>query len=275
MPPHKWVKFWLKNTFHISRKFSKFLFPLLIKMTPEQEDFINQSNNTPKDFSHNKLQLELDELRKSQSELNDTLSEKDMQIKLQRTTIESLQSESKNKSLDVQRLESVIEEKNTIHSDTLQLLETAKSKELQLSESCSNLKNELHSLQNELSNLKEEKINLHRDNTNISFELSQLKEKLDNHVSTATSDKSIVEETQSKLDALQTVHNKTCNELETLKLELAEYKLNLSNKDTQIKNISLELEETENQLKLHLQHQAGEASSVLGRSRRHGGTRRR
>lgn len=244
-------------------------------MTPEQEEFINQANNTPKEFSHNKLQIELEELQQSHSELKDVLSEKDMQIQLLRTTIESLQSEITNKSLDVQRLESVIEEKNTIHSDTLQLLETAKSKELQLSESCSNLKNELHTLQNELSNLKEQNFNLHRDNTNVSFELTQLKEKLDNHVSTATSEKSLVEETQSKLDALQSVHNKTCIELETLKLELAEYKTNISNKDAQIKNISLELEETENQLKLHLQHQAGEASSVLGRSRRQGGTRRR
>jgi chromosome segregation ATPase len=240
------------------------------ELTSEQQTFIEQVNNTPKEFSHNKLQLTIENLENDLKTIQELNSEKDMQIGLLKATIESLQSETKAQSSEIETLQQLVSEKDSFINSKQSLLDTEKSKLSEISNSNSKLNEDISELQKQLKLSQEENFDLKRNTNNITFELSELKRNMDAQASTINSQNDTSKEWASKLDTLQNIHDQTCRELDTLKLELAEFKTqNLSLQET-LDNKSLELTETETQLKRHLQHQTPpqSSSSLAGRTRR-------
>jgi chromosome segregation ATPase len=240
-------------------------------LTSEQQTFIEQVNNTPKEFSHNKLQLTIETLENDLKKLHELNSEKDMQISLLKATIESLQAETKAQSSEIETLQKLVSEKDSVIKSNQSLLDTEKSKSTDISSSNLKLNEEISELQKQLRLSQDENFDLKRNTNNITFELSELKRNMDTQAATINSQNDISKEWVSKLNTLQNIHDQTCKELDTLKLELAEFKTqNLSLQET-LDNKSLELTETETQLKRHLQHQTPppqSSSSLAGRTRR-------
>jgi chromosome segregation ATPase len=238
-------------------------------MTPDQQNFIDHANHTPKDFSHNKLQQTIENLEKDLKKSHDINSEKDMQINLLKTTIQSLQSETKSFSSQIQSLQQVISENETAFLANQQLLNTEKDKVSELSNLNTQLQSNISELKFQLKQSQEENFALQRNATNIAFELSELKKNIDNQVTAIDSHHNASKEYQSKFDNLQTIHEQTCIELDTLKLELAQFKTQNISLQENLDSKTLELHETENQLKKHLIHQLpSQRESLAGRSRR-------
>jgi chromosome segregation ATPase len=242
-------------------------------MTPEQQNFIEHVNHTPKEFSHNKLQQTIEILENDLKKSHDINSEKDMQINLLKTTIQSLQSETKSFSSQIQSLQKVISENETTLLTNQQLLNTEKTKVSELSSLNTQLQSDLSELKSQLLQSQEDNFALQRNATNIAFELSELKKTIDNQVTAIDSHHTASKEYQSKFDNLQTIHEQTSIELDTLKLELAQFKTQNQSLQENLDNKTLELHETENQLKKHLIHQVPlsnnpQRESLTGRSRR-------
>ena len=212
-------------------------------------DFLSKINSTSKNLGHNKLQLKIDDLESKMEKYKIVEKEQEMKINLFKKTISTLQSQLQDKSAYISRIESA-------HIDP------------QYNKKIQDLTEEIRDLKVELDNAEGENIQLKLDVDFINNKLETTKLEYSN-----SSDKN--EEVQKRYIVLEQTYQKQANqlqidletisrlenkinlelnirqnlelELQSLKLELADYRTNIKNitimKDDEIKLLTDKLNE--------------------------------
>ena len=213
-------------------------------------EFLSKINSTSKNLGHNKLQLKIDDLESKMEKYKIVEKEQEMKINLFKKTISTLQSQLQDKSAYISRIESA-------HIDP------------QYNKKIQDLTEEIRDLKVELDNAEGENIQLKLDVDFINNKLETTKLEYSN-----SSDKN--EEVQKRYIVLEQTYQKQANqlqidletisrlenkinlelnirqnlelELQSLKLELADYRTNIKNitimKDDEIKLLTGKLNES-------------------------------
>lgn len=213
-------------------------------------DFLSKINSTSKNLGHNKLQLRIDDLENQIVKYKVVEKEQEMKLNLFKKTIATLQGQLQDKSAYISRIESS-------HIDP------------QYDKRIQDLHQEISSLKIELDNVEKENVQMKLDVDFINNKLEATKIEYANIVNKNT-------EVQQRYDVLEQVYQKGSNqlqmdletisrlenkinlelnirqnlelELQTLKLELADYRTDIKNitimKDNEIKLLTDKLNES-------------------------------
>jgi chromosome segregation ATPase len=217
-------------------------------------EFLSKINSTSKNLGHNKLQLKIDDLESRIEKYKIVEKEQEMKINLFKKTISTLQTQLQDKAAYISRIESA-------HIDP------------QYDKKIQDLTREIYDLKVKLDNAEGENVQLKLDVEFINNKLETARLEYDN-----SSDKN--EEVQKRYIVLEQTYQKQANqlqidletisrlenkinlelnirqnlelELQSLKLELANYRTNIKNitimKDDEIKLLTDKLNESDKQI---------------------------
>lgn len=250
----------------------------------ETREFLEEVNTTQKKLGHNKLQLEIDGLRNEITRLKKIDVEKEMKLTLFKKNISTLQTQSQERLDEISRLKIAIQnnpqtlEVNdlTKQIDELKILNNNLKNNLQEKE---RLYNTQVSINKELEVIKDKARN---DILNLNTQLESLKKHMDDITKNKDDLQIEVNKLKSQVELKSNVSENVVLELQELKDELIKYKSanqlledELKKNEEQSSNISLQLQEVEQQLHVQLEHQKSKTvlnnksanNSIVGRHR--------
>jgi chromosome segregation ATPase len=255
---------------------------------PDTSAFLEHVNTTPKKLGHNKLQLDIEALENEVEKWKLTDTEKEMKLALFKKTIATLQNQLQERAAQLSVIvQTDSQATSTTHADELQTqvseLQTDKDKlcndKATLLVENAHVRVKLEELSSSNEELNACVVKLKDDNTN-------LKHGFETQTSAFAAMEQEIHTLRSQLGLQTSIVDNVTQELNTLKSELNKYKttnklLNdtIEQHETHIKQVSLQLEETESNLHQQLQppaslQDAEPQSSVEGFPRRNGRRKR-
>ena len=214
-------------TIQLTQEFTK-------ELTLEPNNFLNKINSTSKNLGHNKLQLRIEELENKIEGRNIIEKEQEMKLNLFKKTIATLQAQLQDKSAHISRIESK-------HIDPLYEKKIA------------DLNHEISISKMNLANLQEQNRVLKReydfatkklDSTNVEYDMmgsKTIEVQQRYHILEQACQKQ-ANQLQIDLETISRLENKLNLELnikQNLELELQSLKLELSDYQTNIKNLTI------------------------------------
>lgn len=217
--------------------------------TNDAAAFIEQANSSPRKLGHNKLQLEIDDLNKQIDAWKLADAQKEIKLDLFKKTIANLQNQLQEKSARITQLET------NIHTDI------AKADVERLGSVLSDKDVVIADLQSDIDNLKSQLQDVTTRNERSQGQLQQSQSVLDQNQSEITTLKALIHEHVATIQGLESenmllkqqltmkenVLDSAQPELDSLREELAVYKTKLA------EQVQLTIE-TENQLQTQLEH---------------------
>lgn len=229
-------------------------------MEEDTNSFLHHANNTQKTFGHNKFQQEIEDLKREIDKWKLADTEKDMKVNLFRKTIATLQGQLQDKSNMITLLQQDLQQ----NPDTLELLEQRQTQQ-HLNQQNLVLQNKVDSLEKQIDT-----VSKHNDTLNANYEetkmllnksyseVAALKTKLDDQNKQLKleqeKNQKLVDETNMKSN----LYNGAVQELDILKQDLAKLKSANEQLADNHRSITVQLQETEQQLQKQLQAETKE-----------------
>lgn len=207
------------------------------------DQFIEHVNSTPRTFGHNKLQIDIQELQKTIEKLNLANNEKDMKVALFKKSISAIQQQLIDKASQVSLLEEKVENLSTT------LTQLANSNELQVD---LELEEQEKERTKQLLLKKDSKI---RDlelltKTQLerleqtSSELKILKSSFEEQTRVLIENEKTITILKQQTSKLVSTNDSVQDELQSLKNDLAYYKMKVQEQIVHINDIQIEKELT-------------------------------
>jgi len=240
------------------------------------DQFLEHINANQKQYGHNKFQLQIEDLNRENSHLMSINSEKDSQIDLYKKSVANLQSELQVKmnqltcleeELATQRKLQETGDKTEVITEQLAKITLIQQEKQSLADKLQDKDSVINELTNKLSLTNLKITELETSNRTLSTKNDGLVKDIEQKNTT-------ILDLQNALSLKNDTNTKLSNELEFVKLELANTKLELNVQQMNIKTLSQQLDENENLLHEQLKPTQETISitnsnnSIQGRDRR-------
>lgn len=212
----------------------------------DTSQFLNNVNNTPKSFGHNKFQLEISQLNTKIDELEAISSQKDVKIKLFNQTLSNLGEQLRSKDSQISQLTnrlSLIENDNTSEITKLHnIVEHKVCCEKETNDKLECLSRDLITCNDTITLLKTQIQNMTNLLSEKSTEIDNLKTKLTTNSSLVTSLSDENEQLKSVLTTKSNIADNSGNEINGLKEHVLFYKSKVDELQSQLLQTKNEIE---------------------------------
>jgi chromosome segregation ATPase len=224
------------------------------KENVKTNDFLSKINSTSKNLGHNKLQLKIDDLESKIEKDKIVEKEQEMKLHLFKKTIATLQSQLQDKAAYISRIESahIDPQYDRKIQDLTQEIVDLKIKLDNAEGENTQLKLDIDFINNKLETTKLEYVNIGGKNEEVQQRYIVLEQTYQKQANQLQIDLETISRLENKINFELNMRQNLELELQSLKLELVDYRTNIKNitimKDDEIKLLTDKLNESNKQI---------------------------
>lgn len=233
-------------------------------------EFLNKINSTSKNLGHNKLQLRIDELEDNIQKSKIVEKEQEMKLNLFKKTISTLQAQLQDKSAHISRIESnhIDPQYEKTIADLRHEISSLKMDFDNVQQDNRILKSEIDFLDKTLQSTKLEYNTIGDKSVEVQQRYNLLEQTYQKQANQLQIDLETISRLENKLNLELNIKQNLELELQSLKLELADYRTNIKNltiiKDNEIKLLTEKLREKSDNNETEIKNDKPDITTIRG-----------